>query len=296
MAINQIRDPLYEAWRQEPAWVLLAAFGLISLVLAVTGLCLDPRSTADAYLWIKPCKFSISIATYAISLLWLSGYVKGHAKLLRATAIAACVGGGLELSGILLQTLLGIKLHFDTTTAESLCISMVVRFAILPVALAAFIIYCLLAKQRNLPPVVGLAMKWGMLLTIVGFIPGMMMLMPGLVPGHAHGVPLLGWSTVSGDLRAAHFVGIHALQLLPIIGCLIKRHCWRLTTRQQESLVSNAGGTYFSIFSLLCWQALRSESLFPPSALTASCLAIIVIYCVTNAFIIYCSHYAADVC
>jgi hypothetical protein len=296
MATNQPRNPIYEAWKQEPAWVLLAGWGLVSFVLTITGMCLDPRSSSDAYLWIKPCKFSVSIASYAVSLLWLSRYITGHAKLLRATAVAACIGGVLELSGILLQTIHGIKLHFDATTAESLCISMVVRFAILPVAMAALIVYCLLAKQRNLPPVVGLSMKWGMFLTIIGFIPGMMMLMPGLIPGHAHGVPFLGWSTVSGDLRAAHFVGIHALQILPIIGCLIKRHCWRLTTRRQEALVSNAGITYLCIVSLLCWQALRSESLFAPSALTASCLAIIVIGSVTMAFV-YCSdRYAADVC
>ena len=37
------------------------------------------------------------------------------------------------------------------------------------------------------------------------------------------GVPVLNWSTTGGDFRVAHFLGIHALQILPIAGWLIDR-------------------------------------------------------------------------
>jgi hypothetical protein len=89
------------------------------------------------------------------------------------------------------------------------------------------------------------------------------------VPDGGPGLPLLNWSTVGGDLRAAHFVGIHALQILPLVGWYLTRRApdW-LGHAQRLLLVFTAALVYLGTILLLLWQALRGQSVIAPDATT----------------------------
>jgi hypothetical protein len=84
------------------------------------------------------------------------------------------------------------------------------------------------------------------------------------------GLPLLGWSTVGGDLRVPHFFGLHAMQALPLIGGLLAfsaaRRRW--TEHGRLALVWTAGLGYLGLILLLTWQALRGQSIVAPDGLT----------------------------
>jgi hypothetical protein len=90
------------------------------------------------------------------------------------------------------------------------------------------------------------------------------------IPDGGPGLPFLGWSTVAGDLRPAHFVGLHALQLLPFLGWLLARRRVSafLSERRRLTLVWTGGLAYLGLVLLLVWQALRGQSVIHPDGTT----------------------------
>jgi hypothetical protein len=91
------------------------------------------------------------------------------------------------------------------------------------------------------------------------------------------GLPVLGWSTAGGDLRVPHFVGLHALQMLPLLGWALARP-WaarRWSERRRVALVSVGGAAYLGLLALLTWQALRGQSIVAPDLLTLGALALL---------------------
>ena len=46
------------------------------------------------------------------------------------------------------------------------------------------------------------------------------------------GIPILNWSTVAGDLRVAHFFGLHSIQIIPLFAVWLSKK-WNTTTQNQ---------------------------------------------------------------
>ena len=80
-------------------------------------------------------------------------------------------------------------------------------------------------------------------------------------PDGGPGLPVTGWSTQHGDLRVAHFVGLHALQALPILTFVAFR---RQHEQARIRLTLAAATVYALVFVALLIQALRG---FPLIAL-----------------------------
>ena len=85
-------------------------------------------------------------------------------------------------------------------------------------------------------------------------------------PDGGPGLPGTGWSVERGDLRVPHFVGLHALQALPLLGFLLGRR--RRADATRVRLVLAAAASYAGLFAMLLWQALRGQSLVQPDGTT----------------------------
>lgn len=83
-------------------------------------------------------------------------------------------------------------------------------------------------------------------------------------------IPLIFWSAEGGDLRVAHFIGLHGFQLLPLAALFFSR--W---VNRRMVWVLSAG--YTSIFLISFFQALAAESLFRPGVLTLAAVALTVL-------------------
>jgi hypothetical protein len=73
---------------------------------------------------------------------------------------------------------------------------------------------------------------------------------------------------VGGDLRVGHFVGLHALQALPLLAIALYLLRNRLNEATRVRLLVVAGVAYAALTVSLTWQALRGQSLVHPDALT----------------------------
>ena len=155
----------------------------------------------------------------------------------------------------------------------------------------ALILGVLLLLQHMPDPVWAWALRLSVLLALVGMGVAFLMTFPTapqlaeaqagkellIIGAHTVGVadggpglPFLGWSTVAGDLRVPHFFGLHALQVMLILGLLLTLPAARamLGVGQRVALVWTAGLGYLGLIGLLTWQALRGQSIIAPDGLT----------------------------
>ena len=104
----------------------------------------------------------------------------------------------------------------------------------------------------------------GLLLTFLlgGILGGYMSSQHGHSVGLEGGrIPFFGWNRSGGDLRIAHFLGIHAEQAIPILSALLAEAGLGLRTRR-AALIAGATG-YAALTLAIFAQAVAGQALFP---------------------------------
>jgi hypothetical protein len=204
----------------------LAAFALFVALAVIAPF--DGRLVTGINPWIKPMKFAISIAIFLATIAWFMPDLGPWPRARRWIALTVVGTMTVELLAIVGQAARGTSSHFNQSSAFDGAVFAVMGAAITVNTLAVAAMLPLI--RRDVPPErVGYlwGMRLGLALFVVGSLLGFVIVsnqghsVPG--PDGGPGLPFLNWAIDQGDLRVAHFIGLHALQALPLLGFVLDR-------------------------------------------------------------------------
>jgi hypothetical protein len=252
------------------------AMAVLTPVLAVLAV-VDDRVLLGAPLWFKPLKFAISLALYAATLAWMLGQLRE--RTLQRTGWIVTAAAAIEMAVIVGQAAVGNRSHYNMDTPLSAALWSVMGVTIVVLWLATLAVALRFLREPGRDRVATTAIRLGLVVALIGLAEGFLMATAAThtvgAPDGGPGLPLLGWSTVGGDLRIAHFIGMHALQGLPLLAAaLAVGH--RLDDVTRTRLVQVAAAAWTGVVVLLTWQALRAQPLLAPDALTLAALGALV--------------------
>jgi hypothetical protein len=258
-----VRALVAELQRRSP---VLFATGWLHVGLLIVMLLLarfDQRTILGINPWIKPMKFASSITIYVWTLAWLFGYLPAQLRARRLLENGIAFTMLVEILCITLQSARGVPSHFNEATPLNQAIFSIMGTMIFLNTLFVAWLLRLFVGSVDLPP----AQLWGVRLGLVVFllgsgIGGLMVARKAHSVGVADGgpgLPLVNWSTQAGDLRIAHAVGLHGMQILPVVGWLASRRRWR--PRAQLLAVFGASAVYVAVGVILFAHAMAGRPL-----------------------------------
>jgi hypothetical protein len=230
----------------------LFAVALVNAVLAAVFtvlLLIDSRTLLGRNIWTKPWKFATSIAVFSATMAWLLPSFSLTDRLERRVTAVIAVTMTLEITLITVQAARVVPSHFNQSTPLDTAIFGIMGTAITVNTLV--VTYVLWRLVRD-PPAFAPAYLWGvragLLVFVLASFEGWLMVANGAhsvgAPADSPGLPLLNWSMTGGDLRVAHFIGLHALQVVPLAGYLAVR--WDRTAGRRALFVVGLVGAGYS--------------------------------------------------
>ena len=282
--------------------MLFAGLMFVLIIISLAGLLFDHRILGGVPIWLKPFKFAVSLTIYSVTLAWMLSLQQKARRtgwVLGTVIVAAGLG---EMVLIVLQVLRGTASHFNVSTPFDAMVYGIMGMTITVLFLAMVVLAGVLAFQPTQDRALRWSIRFGLVSSVAGMAVAVLMLgnfssaeiaamhagTPTMLGGHSIGVPdggpampVTGWSTTGGDLRIPHFVGLHGLQALPLLGLLLAALADRFPVLRDERVRTRlvvVGAVFWGgLFSLVTWQALRGQPLIHPDGRTLTALAVLVV-------------------
>ncbi|MBF9061239.1 hypothetical protein HKCCSP123_18820 [Rhodobacterales bacterium HKCCSP123] len=211
----------------------VAAIGMAVLILGMMAI--DTRMLGDEPVWLKPFKFAVSFALL-FATLWAvtSRFTERWQRnvFVAMAVLASAAAFFFEMAYIGAQAARAEPSHFNESSAfhETMYSLMGLGASALMASIAAIGVAAWLDRGARLGDAARIGILAGFLGTVVltllvaGELAGNGGRYIGLPTEGGPRLPVLGWSMEVGDLRPAHFLSLHMMQAIPLLGLLADRN------------------------------------------------------------------------
>lgn len=235
-------------------------YGLICLAFSILFLVLTKLTHTQVYnvsSWYKPFKFAFSTFLFVWAMGWYCSYLPQFNITLFNWSVIILLS--FEIIYIAIQAAKGQLSHFNISTpVYALLYSAMAIAATLVTLYTAYVgILFFTTDFPTLPTYYLWAIRFGIIIFVVfafeGFVMGAKLTHTIGGADGGEGIPLLNWSTKFGDPRIAHFIGMHALQVLPVLSFYVFKNT-------KATIVLSVMYGLLAVFTLL--KALQGKALF----------------------------------
>jgi hypothetical protein len=209
----------------------LFIFGWVCQFIAILFLIFTKITSTQVYgvnAWYKPFKFAFSTFTFAWAMAWYCSYLPDfNIKFFNWTIIVLL---GFEIIYIAIQAGKGQLSHYNVSSSFYSAMYSLMALAASLVTIYTAYVGVLFFKYSfpELPNYYVWAIRLGIIVFVIFSFEGFAM---GSRMNHSVGALndnsnwfILGWSKTVGDLRVAHFIGMHALQVLPFLSFYVLKN------------------------------------------------------------------------
>ncbi|MEM9376579.1 MAG: hypothetical protein AAGA72_10185 [Pseudomonadota bacterium] len=215
------------------AFIASALFCAALFLVTTPAWLTDTRTLDGVDLWTKPQKFNVSLivhfATFAI-LAQLIPQVKRTSKVMTVAALAAVASMLFEQVYMTIQAGRARHSHFNSETNLEIVMYLIMGVGATILVLTGVVIAVMIWRTRGLRSsglvfgsIAGLIVGALSTLAFAGYMSASGSHFVGVHPEGGQTLPFFGWSLETGDLRPAHFVALHCMQSLPLIGYVSDR-------------------------------------------------------------------------
>lgn len=257
--MKHLKSIIHTVKKESPILFTIVVIHLIGAMICIGGLFIDERTLMGINVWVKPLKFCVSGAIYIFTvgfLMTIYPYSQKKKNILNNIVSWTLL---LEIGIIVYQAARGVRSHYNQESLFDglLFAAMGILIAINVLLMILFAFDALRLKLKTTKSI-QIAMLLGWILVIVGsWVGGQMISQMSHTVGVAdggEGLPLVNWSTVAGDLRIAHFFGLHSIQIIPLFAWILAKK-WKASNKYQIITVLIFGLLYAAWIGHMFYQA-----------------------------------------